>query len=212
MTPLLDIPMRDFTAQLAAEQPTPGGGSAAALGGALGAGLVSMVCRYTAGRERYQDVEVEIGELLQRAEELRSALEAATEADVEAYQGYAEAQKLPQESEAEAEQRAAALQSALQASTTVPLEVAEHCAALIPLAHRAAEIGNRYLISDAGVGASLALAGFEAAALNVELNAGGLKDSDFAERALARLRDAGDRDELRRLVDATYATIAAANG
>ena len=212
MTPLLDIPMRDFTAQLAAEQPTPGGGSAAALGGALGAGLVSMVCRYTTGRERYADVEAEIGALLGRAEELRAALEVATEADVEAYQGYAEAQKLPKETEEEIELRAVALQSALQASTTVPLEVAEHCAALIPLAQRTAEIGNRYLISDAGVGASLALAGFEAAALNVELNAAGLKDGDFAERALARLRAAGERDELRRLVDATYATIAAANG
>lgn len=212
MTPLLDIPMRDFTAQLAAEQPTPGGGSAAALGGALGAGLVSMVCRYTAGRERYQDVEAEIGELLRRTEALRAALEAATEADVDAYQGYAEAQKLPKETEEEAARRAAALQGALQASTTVPLEVAEHCAALIPLAHRAAEIGNRYLVSDAGVGASLALAGFEAAALNVELNASGLEDREFAERALVRLREAGARDELRRLVDETYATIAAANG
>ena len=212
MTRLLDIPMRDFTAQLAAEQPTPGGGSAAALGGALGAGLIAMVCRYTAGRERYRNVEAEVGELLDGAERLRAALEAATEADVEAYQGYAEAQKLPKETEEENAGRAAALQSALEASTTVPLEVAEHCAALIPLAQQAAEIGNRYLISDAGVGASLALAGFEAAALNVELNASGLEDRAFAERALARLREAGDRDELRRLVDGTYAAIAGANG
>lgn len=212
MASLLDKSIGEFAAELAAERPTPGGGSAAALGGALGAALVSMVCSYTTGRERYADVETEAEELLERAEGLRAALEAATVADVDAYQRYADAQKLPKEAPEEVEVREAALQEALKASTEVPLEVAERSAEAIALAEGAARIGNRYLISDAGVAASLALAAFEAAALNVELNAGGLEDVAFAEEARERLRRAGERDSLREAVDRTYATIRAGGG
>src|SRR2546423_15659333 len=84
-TGVLDLAVHDFSAQLAAKQPTPGGGSAAALVGALGAGLVSMVCQYTVGRERYADVEEAAQRVLARAEELRMELEQAVEADVAAY-------------------------------------------------------------------------------------------------------------------------------
>src|SRR2546423_13302767 len=84
-TGVLDLAVHDFSAQLAAKQPTPGGGSAAALVGALGAGLVSMVCQYTVGRERYADVEEAAQRVLVRAEELRVELEQAVEADVAAY-------------------------------------------------------------------------------------------------------------------------------
>jgi formiminotetrahydrofolate cyclodeaminase len=208
----LDMEIGEFTSRLAAEEPTPGGGSAAALSGALGAALVCMVCRYTTGRERYREVEADALELLERAEDLRSALERATEDDIEAYRGYATAQQLPKETAAEQEARTAALQSALRASTVVPLEVAEHAAEVVRLAHRAASIGNRYLISDAGVAASLALAAFEAAALNVELNAAGVEDAAFSTDALERLRAAGTAAELRTLVDRTYETIAAPDG
>lgn len=211
MTPL-DMEMGEFTSRLAAEQPTPGGGSAAALGGALAAALVCMVCRYTIGRDRYCDVEADAIGLLDRAEELRSALERATEADIEAYRGYAAAQKLPKETPEQVEARAAGLQAALRDSTLVPLEVAEHAAELLRLAQRAATIGNRYLVSDAGVAASLALAAFEAAALNVELNAAGIEDAAFSADALERLGAAGDGAELRALVDRTYTAIRAPDG
>jgi formiminotetrahydrofolate cyclodeaminase len=211
MTPL-NMEMGEFTSRLAAEQPTPGGGSAAALGGALAAALVCMVCRYTIGRERYRDVEADATRLLDRAEELRSALERATEDDIEAYQGYAAAQGLPKETPEQVEARAAALQSALRDSTIVPLEVAKDAAELVRLAHKTAEIGNRYLISDAGVAASLALAAFEAAALNVELNAAGIEDGAFSSDALGRLAAAGDIAELRALVERTYAVIRAPGG
>ena len=212
MARLLDITMGDFTAQLAAEQPTPGGGSAAALGGALAAGLVSMVCRYTIGRDRHREVEAQAVELLDRSEQLRKALEEATEADVDAYQGYADAQRLPKETAQEVEARASALQAALRASTIVPLEVAEHAAELIRLAEKAATIGNPYLISDAGVAASLALAAFQAAALNVELNAAGIEDCGFADEALQRLRAAGQEEELQAAIARTYEVIRSRTG
>src|SRR5437660_7394601 len=80
-----DLSVHEFSRQLAAGQPTPGGGSAAALVGALGAGLVSMVCNYTVGREQYADVDAEMRGVLARAEELRGQLERAVEDDVAAY-------------------------------------------------------------------------------------------------------------------------------
>ena len=94
-----DLSVEDFSQQLAAGQPTPGGGSAAALVGALGAGLVSMVCNYTVGREKYADVDEEMRGVLARTEELRAQLERAVEDDVAAYGSYSDAQKLPRETD-----------------------------------------------------------------------------------------------------------------
>jgi formiminotetrahydrofolate cyclodeaminase len=159
-----DLSVRDFSAQLASRAPTPGGGSAAALAGALGAGLVSMVCNFTVGREKYAEVEDEMQALLRRSEELRGELEQAVEDDVAAYGSYADAQKLPRESEEQQRERDSALAGAMRSSTVVPLEVAERCAELLGLAVRAAELGNRFLISDAAVGAELAAAARASAA------------------------------------------------
>src|SRR5947208_14532089 len=130
-TGVLDLAVHDFSAQLAAKQPTPGGGSAAALAGALGAGLVSMVCRYTVGRKRFADVEEAVQRVLERSEELRGELELAVEDDVLAYGSYADAQAMPRETDDQTRAREEALQAALRASTTVPLRVAESSAELL---------------------------------------------------------------------------------
>src|ERR687884_963858 len=98
MAGALDMPVAEFSSRLAAKEPTPGGGSAAALSGALGAGLVAMVCNYTVGREKYAEVEEEMLGVLARAEELRGELERAVEEDVDAYGGYSRAQSMPRES------------------------------------------------------------------------------------------------------------------
>src|SRR5919204_2094905 len=111
---VIELPVREFAEGLAAKQPTPGGGSAAALAGALGAGLVSMVCRYTVGRERFAEVEDAVQRVLARSEELRAELERAVEDDVQAYGGYAEAQSMPRETDDETRAREEALQRALR--------------------------------------------------------------------------------------------------
>ena len=187
-----DLSVREFSARLASREPTPGGGSAAALAGALGAGLVSMVCNFTVGREKYADVEEEMQGVLTRSEELRGELERAVEDDAAAYGGYAEAQKMPRESDEERDARAAAMAAAMRASTVVPLEVAERCSELLRLAVRAAELGNRFLISDAAVGAELAAAARASAELNVRLNLGGVDDEEFVSGVRARLEALGD--------------------
>ena len=207
-TGVLDLAVHDFSAQLAAKQPTPGGGSAAALVGALGAGLVSMVCQYTVGRERYADVEEAAQRVLVRAEELRVELEQAVEADVAAYGSYSRAQSMPRETDAEQGARNAALQTALRESTSVPLGVAERCTELLELAVEAAEIGNPFLISDAAVGAELAAAARASAELNVRLNVGGLEDEAFADESRARLQAMDARVGGRELVERAARAVA----
>jgi len=195
------LPVHEFVEGLAAKQPTPGGGSAAALAGALGAGLVSMVCRYTVGRKRFADVEEAVQRVLARSEELRGELEVAVEDDVLAYGGYADAQAMPRETEDESRAREEALQTALRASTVVPLRVAERSAELLELAVEAAELGNPYLISDAAVGAELAAAALASAELNVRLNLGGVEDAEFVRGSRERLEEARARAAGRELVD-----------
>src|SRR4051795_31032 len=112
----LQLSVREFGERLASNAPTPGGGSAAALAGALGAGLVSMVCNYTVGREKYADVEDEMQRVFARAEELRRELEQAVEDDVAAYGGYSQAQSMPRESDEEKRARDEALDAALRES------------------------------------------------------------------------------------------------
>jgi formiminotetrahydrofolate cyclodeaminase len=205
MPGVTDLSIREFSEQLAGPQPTPGGGSAAALAGALGAGLVSMVCNFTVGREKYADVEEEMGEVLARAEIVRGELERAVDADVAAYGGYAAAQKLPRETDEERRARDQALDAALRESTLVPLGVAERCGDLLELALRAAELGNRFLISDAAVGAELAAAALASAALNVRLNVGGIEDEEFASGVRERLSAVAARG--REIVDRTVAVV-----
>ena len=202
-----DLSVHEFSQQLAAGQPTPGGGSAAALVGALGAGLVSRVCNYTVGRETYADVDEEMRGVLARAEELRARLERGVEEDVAAYGSYSEAQKLPRESDEEKAARDVALDTAMRESTLVPLAVAESCAEVLELALRAAELGNRFLISDAAVGAELAAAARASAELTVRLNLAGLGDEDFARECRERLDAVAAGIGGRELVERTLAVV-----
>ena len=206
MADVRSLTLDDFTEQLAAEQPTPGGGSGAAHVGALGAALISMSCRYTVGREKYAAVEDAMRAVLDRAEVLRGELQALVQDDVEAYGSYGVASKLPKDTDEEKAARDAAMAQAMRASTDVPLAVAERCAELTELALRAARDGNPWLISDAAVGGQFALAGFDAAALNVELNLGGIDDGEYVTATRDRL-EALDAAALRARVDETVNTV-----
>ena len=197
----IDSTAREFLDGLASSAPTPGGGSAAALAGALGAGLVSMVCQFTVGREKYADVDADMRRVLARSEELRAELQAAVDADIAAYGSYGTASSMPRETDDEKAARSAALQGALRESTEVPLGVAERCGELLELAVEAAEKGNVYLISDAAVGAEMAAAARASAELNVRLNAGGLEDRDYARACEERLSELAERAPSRELAE-----------
>jgi methenyltetrahydrofolate cyclohydrolase len=177
--PLVDKPVHKFLDELASAEPVPGGGSVAALGGAMAAALLSMVCRLTIAKKGYESVQSEMETLLDRLEPFQSEFCELMQADIDAYARVLDAYKLPKASDADKAARSGAIQQVLKHASAVPLRVAEECSALIDLARPIAEKGNKNAASDAGVGVLMAAASLRGAALNVSINLGGIKDAAF---------------------------------
>ncbi len=177
----------EFLARLASADATPGGGSAVAIMGAMGAALVSMVCNVSIGKKGYEAVDAEMRVVRTQSETLRLRLTAMVAEDVAAFDSLMAAYKLPKVSEHDKAQRVAAIQASLRRATEVPLDCARVCAEVIGLARRASEHGYRGVISDGGVGALAAYSAARSAALNVYINAPALKDRHFAEASIAEL-------------------------
>jgi formiminotetrahydrofolate cyclodeaminase len=182
-----DESIQQFLDELASKEPTPGGGGAAAIMGAMGAALVSMVCRLTIGKKNYEAVEAEMEEALHASENLRTRLTAMIQADMSVFDQVMGAYGLPKETDAEKQARSAAIQTALKAATEVPLECARACAEVIALSRVVAEKGNRNVISDAGVAVLAGYAALKSAALNVYVNTGVIKDEAFVAERLSQL-------------------------
>jgi formiminotetrahydrofolate cyclodeaminase len=179
--------LADFLERLASSSPTPGGGSVAALTGALGAGLISMVCNLTLGKDKYKDVQPDIERLLHASEELRTELTSLIEADMAVYGKLSTAYKLPKDTEQEREARSTAIQQALIEATGVPMAIARASARLMELCPPAGEKGNQAAVSDVGVGVLLAEAALRSAALNVAINLGTIKDESFVAKTRQQL-------------------------
>jgi formiminotetrahydrofolate cyclodeaminase len=165
--------------ELAGSSATPGGGSAAALTGAMGAALLSMVCNLTIGRKRFADVEDELQGVLEEAEALCRQLSSLADADSHAFDQVMAAYRLPKETQEEQDTRRAAIQAALQGATQVPLKTAKACAKVLELTAQAIAKINPNALSDAGAAALLAEASLKGAQLNVAINLEAIRDSDF---------------------------------
>ena len=175
--------------ELASAAPTPGGGGAAAISGAMGAALVSMVCNLTIGKKKYVEVEAELKDVLAKSEGLRVVLTGMIGEDVQAFDAVMGAYGLPKATDDEKAARAERIQAALKTATDVPLACCRACRSVIDLAAITAEKGNLNVVSDAGVAVLSAYAGLRSAALNVYVNAKGLDDRDFADERLKELED-----------------------
>src|SRR4029453_12841925 len=182
-----ESPIHKFLDEVASQNATPGGGSAAAIIGAMGAALVAMVCNLTIGKKKYADVEDEMRALLMRAEALRHRLTGMIEDDVKAFDAVMGAYGLPKETDAEKASRSAAIQDALKLATDVPLRCCQAAREVIDLAAVASAKGNLGVISDAGVAVLAAYAALRSAALNVYTNAKLISDKIFAEAKLKEL-------------------------
>ncbi|MGA8169342.1 MAG: methenyltetrahydrofolate cyclohydrolase [Methylocystis sp.] len=176
-----------FLDELASEQPTPGGGGAAAIMGAVGAALVSMVANLTIGKKNYEAFDAELKAANAAAEKVRAELTAAIDEDVVAFNAVMGAYGLPRGTDEEKAARAAAIQSALKQATDAPLRAVKACHEVIRLSAVVAEKGNLNVISDAGVAVLAANAGLRSAALNVYINAKSIKDREFAEIRLGEV-------------------------
>jgi len=184
---LIEKPVTTFLDELASSTPAPGGGSAAALAAAIGAGLVSMVANLTVGKKQYVDVQADIQRILARSEQLRHQCQDLLERDVVAYTEVSRTFKMPRDTDKEKAARDAAVQKALKNATAVPMELAEVCVNILNLCPECAAKGNKNAVSDAGVGALLAEAALRAAALNVLINLGSIKDEAFVQKEQAHL-------------------------
>jgi formiminotetrahydrofolate cyclodeaminase len=184
---LTQKPVNTFLDELASSAPAPGGGSAAALGAAIGAALVSMVANLTVGKKKYADVQADIQHILSQSETLRHKCVKLLEDDVAAYTQVSKAFKMSRDTDEQKQARTAAIQDALKGATAVPMELAETCVEILQLCPDSAEKGNVLAVSDVGVAALMAEAALRAAALNVWINLGSIKDEAFVTREGARL-------------------------
>jgi methenyltetrahydrofolate cyclohydrolase len=187
MTQIKDTGVEPFLDALASQSATPGGGSAAAIIGAMGAALVSMVCNLTIGKKKYAEVETEMKEVLAKAEALRHKLTGMIEDDVKAFDAVMGAYGMAKETDQEKAARGEAIQAALKLATDVPLRCCHAAREVIDLAGVASDKGNLNAISDAGVGALAAYAALRSAALNVFTNVRMITDKTFAEAKLKEL-------------------------
>ena len=173
---------REFVSVLASSAPTPGGGGAAALCGAIGTALCGMVASLTTGKEKYASAESEIQQLLKSTNALQDKLLDQVRADAEGFLPLSRAYAIPREDPT----RAAALQSAAETACAAPLEIMALCAAALSAAGQLAEIGSRLAVSDAGCAAAILRGALEAAALNVLVNTKTMTDRSAADRLNAR--------------------------
>ncbi|MCG8379609.1 MAG: cyclodeaminase/cyclohydrolase family protein [Proteobacteria bacterium] len=182
-----DMSIQEFLDGLAAKQSTPGGGGAAAVSGAMGAALISMVAVFTVGKKGMEDVEEEAKSILEQSEDLRSRLTEAIKDDVDVFNRVMASYGMPKETDEEKAARSEEIQAALKAATDVPLECARLCREVINLSQPVAEKGNINVISDAGVAVLAGYAGLRSAALNVYINIGSIKDEEFANDRRVKL-------------------------
>jgi formiminotetrahydrofolate cyclodeaminase len=199
-----------FLDTLASGAPTPGGGSAAAVIGAMGAALISMVCNVTLGKKGLESAAAEMRAVCGESERLRVRLTAMIAEDIAAFDELMDAYRLPKASDTEKALRSAAIQKSLVGATNTPLECARACAQVIGISRRAAEAGYAGVISDAGVGVLAAQTALRSAALNVQINAPLLEDRGFAAAAIGeieQLLESGGRES-----EAVFALVRARLG
>ena len=184
-----EMTIQTFLDELASKASTPGGGGAAAVSGAMGAALISMVANFTIGKKGYEEVDADSKDILGKSEDLRSKLTDAIKDDVDVFNRVMASYGMPKESDEEKAARSTEIQAALKEATDVPLECARLCREVVNLSQPIAEKGNNNVISDAGVAVLAGYAGLRSAALNVYINIGGIKDEEFAADRRKKLED-----------------------
>ena len=172
----------DFLKLLASDAPTPGGGSVAALNGAVGCALLEMVCNLTIGKEKFREVWPDLEPIRTELEHLREELVDSIDRDAKSFDLVSEAYKKPKETDQEKAARKEAIQSALKAAAETPKATARYIHQALKMAKDVAEKGNPNVLSDAGVAAVCLIAGLKGAVMNVAINLGSIKDEVYTSQ------------------------------
>jgi formiminotetrahydrofolate cyclodeaminase len=179
---LRDQTVVQFSDVLASDAPAPGGGSVAALNGALSASLVRMVCGLTIAKEKYKEYHAEMQEIAESAEKLRQNLLVAIDEDTMAFNKVSAVFTMPKDTPEQKTARSEAMQEALKGAAATPLETMRAAHECLKLIERMYGKTNTTCMSDYGTGVLCAIASVRAAWLNVKINISGIKDADFVER------------------------------
>jgi formiminotetrahydrofolate cyclodeaminase len=199
------LPFEDLVKALASDAPTPGGGTAAALAGAMGASLAEMVAALTVAKDKYAASHGAVRPIGEAAARARENLFRLAQEDADSYDAVVAARRLPKETDEERAERTRRIAEANRLAAEVPMRTAREAAGLLTLLPELAEKGNPNAASDAGAAALLLEASVQAALLNVEINLSAAKDSEFAARLIEEADGLGH--ESGRLRERVLATV-----
>ncbi|MGI6679000.1 MAG: cyclodeaminase/cyclohydrolase family protein [Dehalobacterium sp.] len=184
---LVDKSCREFVTALSDKTSVPGGGGAAALGGAIGIALSTMVGNFTVGKKKYAEVEGEVKELIEKGLKVQEDLLDLIAKDAEAFEPLSRAYGLPSGTDEEKKIKAEVLERESKNATAVPLEIMRKSYAGIKIHERMGQIGSRMLISDVGCGVAFLRSALLAGKLNVMINLNTIKDEEFIEKTKAEV-------------------------
>ena len=194
-----------FLDVLASKAPTPGGGGAAAMGGAIGMALSNMVGNLTVGKKKYADVEDEVKELLEKGYKIIEELKELVDKDAEVFEPLSKAYGLPKDTPEQAAHKAKVMEECSITACSVPLEIMRKAYAGIEIHERMGQIGTKLAVSDVGCGVVFLKSALISGYLNVLINLGAIKDEKFLKETnneVDRLLKEGSRiaDETLQLV------------
>lgn len=176
---LHELTINEFLNKVAGNDPVPGGGSIAALNGALASALATMVGRLTIGKKGYESTEELMQQIVEQMVALQQDFVHLIDKDSEAYNSVFACFKMPKATDEEKAARSAAIQLATKNAALIPMEVARKAYAMMPYIADVANLGNRNAVTDACVAMMAARSAVLGALLNVRINLGSLKDKEF---------------------------------
>ncbi len=186
---LTKLTINEFLEKLGSNEPAPGGGSASALAGAMGADLLAMVCALTDGKKDYEAHWDECKAAFDETKAASKRLRELIDEDTAAFNEWMTAIAMPKKSAEAKEARKEAIQVAIKKATEKPFEIATVARQMLTRAPRLAEVGNKNAISDIGVGSLLLTTAVNGGLLNVEINLGGIKDDRFVAKMKAGMEN-----------------------
>jgi glutamate formiminotransferase/formiminotetrahydrofolate cyclodeaminase len=195
--PLVNMKVNDFIDEVSRGTPAPGGGSIAALAGAIGSALASMVVNLSIGKGEFDSRYDELCQLAEQAQAAKDELIHAVDADTEAFNEVIAGMRMAKDTPEQIELRSLTIRAGYKSAAEVPLRTAQLCRQVLDMCQAAADIGNQAVMSDAGVGALMAYAGVQGAIHNVRINLPHTKDDAFIEKMKETLGDLlGESKEL----------------
>jgi glutamate formiminotransferase/formiminotetrahydrofolate cyclodeaminase len=185
--PLANLTITEFVDEVSRDTPAPGGGSIAALAGALGSALASMVVNLSVGKGEFDSRYDDLCEMAEKAQTIKDELIRAIDADTEAFNEVIAGMRMAKDTAEQVALRSSVIRAGYKSAAKVPLKTAQLCRQVLDLCQGAANIGNQAVMSDAGVGALMALAGVQGAIHNVRINLPHTKDETFIAEMQAQL-------------------------